>query len=113
MNTAPTAMSVVQGCDVGAARPSDAPFFFYIFYNFFRINCMKIELTAVDVVNNDELKCWTVTGDGRGGVMDGDSDGRCLKWPKGPNGDPQLAGVWEPTSSPSSKKGRIGYSTLP
>ncbi|KAJ7067454.1 kinase-like domain-containing protein [Mycena amicta] len=69
---------------------------------------MKIELTAVDVVNNDELKCWTVTGDGRGGVMDGDGDGRCLKWPKGPNGDPQLAGVWEPTSSPSSKKGRIG-----
>ncbi|KAJ7055021.1 hypothetical protein C8F01DRAFT_1373949 [Mycena amicta] len=53
---------------------------------------MKIELTAVDVVNNDELKCWTVTGDGRGGVMDGDGDGRCLKWPKGPNGDPQLAG---------------------
>ncbi|KAJ7054614.1 hypothetical protein C8F01DRAFT_1088744 [Mycena amicta] len=69
-------------------------------------------LTAVDVVNNDELKCWTVTGDGRGGVMDGDGDGRCLKWLKGPNGDPQLAGVWEPTSSPSSKKGRIGYSTL-
>ncbi|KAJ7052027.1 hypothetical protein C8F01DRAFT_1262252 [Mycena amicta] len=53
---------------------------------------MKIELTAVDVVNNDELKCWTVTGDGRGGVMDGHGDGRCLKWPKGPNGDPQLAG---------------------
>ncbi|KAJ7054623.1 hypothetical protein C8F01DRAFT_1374236 [Mycena amicta] len=53
---------------------------------------MKIELTAVDVVNNDELKCWTVTGDGRGGVMDGDGDGRCLKWLKGPNGDPQLAG---------------------
>ncbi|KAJ7055454.1 hypothetical protein C8F01DRAFT_1320443 [Mycena amicta] len=73
---------------------------------------MKIELTAVDVVNNDELKCWTVTGDGRGGVMDGHGDGRCLKWPKGPNGDPQLAGVWEPTLSPSSKKGRIGYSTL-